>query len=239
MGGLSKLLILAYDKKNYQDPDLKEAIDRFVLPINPTEYSQKFSPKYENEQGIGSQGNNPRFKKTIPEQLDLEFVLDGTGVVPIKEQAGSFHRNVKEQVEKFLKVTYYMNTKTHRPNFLRLIWGEQKFGYKYGFDCLLQDAQINYTLFSPEGMPLRAKVKASFVSYIEPDLRIREEGKQSPDITHLRRIKEGDRLDLMASEIYGDSAYYLQVAKANGLSNLRRLRPNTELRFPPLDKISP
>jgi len=37
-------------------------------------------------------------------------------------------------------------------------------------------------------------------------------------------------------EIYNDSNYFLQVAKANGLSTVRRLKPGSEIYFPPFDK---
>jgi nucleoid-associated protein YgaU len=100
----------------------------------------------------------------------------------------------------------------------------------------LKDLQINYTLFAPDGKPLRAKISATFVNYIEQVRRVREEGKKSPDVTHLRKVKAGDTLPLMTHEIYADPSYYLQVAKVNGLVNFRRLAANTDLRFPPIER---
>jgi hypothetical protein len=37
----------------------------------------------------------------------------------------------------------------------------------------------------------------------------------------------------MTERIYGDSKYYLEVAKINGLINFRQLIPGQELFFPP------
>jgi nucleoid-associated protein YgaU len=116
------------------------------------------------------------------------------------------------------------------------LWGNFSFGTKNGFDCILKDLQINYTLFAPDGKPLRAKISATFVNYIEQARRVREEGKKSPDVTHLRKVKAGNTLPLMAYDIYGDPSYYLQVAKVNGLVNIRRLATNTDLRFPPIQE---
>ncbi len=108
--------------------------------------------------------------------------------------------------------------------------------YDSSFNCMLKDLQINYTLFSPDGEPLRAKISATFTHYIEPEKRKKKKNKKSPDITHVRKVKAGDSLPLMTHQIYGESSYYLQVAKANGLVNFRRLEINDDLRFPPLEK---
>jgi nucleoid-associated protein YgaU len=230
-GELTKVEIRAFKDKTYA-----EEVGQFVLPINPEQFSQAFKVEYDLEQAQGSQGNDPEFKFTRPEELRLDFTFDGTGVVPIKGQAGSFHKDVAGQVQEFLNLVYTMSSETHKPNFLRLLWGNFSFGNKNGFDCILKDLSINYTLFSSEGKPLRAKLTASFVNYIEQERRVREEGKESPDVTHLRQVKAGDTLSLMTYRIYGDPAYYLQVAKANGLVNFRRLQTNTSLRFPPVAK---
>ncbi|MEM7061815.1 MAG: LysM peptidoglycan-binding domain-containing protein [Cyanobacteria bacterium P01_B01_bin.77] len=233
-GELTKVEIRAFKDKTYS-----EEIGKFVLPINPEQFSQTFKIEYDEEQAQGSQGNDPEFKFTPPEDLTLAFYFDGTGVVPVKGEAGSFHRDVVQQVQDLLQLVYVMNPETHKPNFLRLLWGDFSFGNGNGFNCILKDLQINYTLFSPEGKPLRAKITANFTQYVEQERRVREEGKESPDVTHIRKVKAGDTLPLLTYGIYGDSNYYLQVAKANGLVNFRRLNSNLDLRFPPLRKAAP
>lgn len=233
-GELTKVEIRAFKDKSYS-----EEIGKFVLPINPEQFSQTFKIQHNTEQAQGSQGNDPEFTFTPPEDLKLDFTLDGTGVVPIKGEAGQFHRDVAQKVQDLLQLIYVMNPDTHKPNFLRLLWGDFSFGNTSGFNCILKDLQINYTLFSPEGKPLRAKLSATFARYVEPELRVREEGKNSPDVTHLRRVTAGDTLPLMTYRIYRDASYYLQVAKVNGLVNFRRLRANDVVRFPPLKEERP
>jgi len=233
-GELTKVEIRAFKDKAYA-----QEIGRFVLPINPEQFSQTFKIEHNEEQPQGSQGNDPEFTFTPPEDLKLDFTFDATGVVPIKGEAGQFHRDVTQKVQDLLQLIYVMNPDTHKPNFLRLLWGDFSFGNSSGFNCLLKDLQINYTLFSPEGKPLRAKLSATFMRYVEPELRVREEGKNSPDVTHLRKVKAGDTLPLMTYDIYRDPTYYLQVAKVNGLVNFRRLKNNQDLRFPPLLEAEP
>lgn len=228
---LTKVRIEAFNKN-----DFTGRIGEFELPINPEQFTQSFKVENDRSQAQGSQGNDPKFKYTRPEELKLDFTLDGTGVVPVNDNSGEFHRDFLEQLQAFLNVVYTMDGETHRPNFLRLIWGNFSFNNRDGFDCVLSDLQINYTLFAPDGTPLRAKLSATFLSYTELERRLREENRRSPDVTHMRKVMAEDTLPLMTYRIYNDPAYYLQVAKANGLVNFRRLDTNTDLLFPPLEK---
>ncbi|MEB3357916.1 MAG: LysM peptidoglycan-binding domain-containing protein [Synechococcales bacterium] len=232
-GELAKVKILAFKDKNYN-----QKVGEFELPINPEQFTQTFKSQYDRQQPAGSSGNDPEYKYTVPETISLNFTIDGTGVIPAKGNAGTSQADVAGQVAELLKVVYVMNSTTHKPNFLELLWGETSFGDQNTFKCILTDLTIDYTLFAPSGKPLRARLKASFTSYIDPQRRIREEGKESPDITHVRTVKAGETLPLMTHRIYGDQSYYLQVAKVNGLVNFRRLRTSTNLRFPPIDKTS-
>lgn len=232
-GELTKIEILAFKDKSY-----RQQIGKFELPINPEQFSQSFKVAYDAQQAAGAQGGDPSFKMSKPENLSLEFYFDGTGVLPVKGKPNTFHRDVVANVEEFLALTYTMNSETHKPNFLRLLWGNATFGDSNSFDCLLTDLKINYTLFSPDGKPLRAKLNATFLSYVETKRRIREEGKKSPDVTHIRTVRAGETLPQMTHRIYGDESYYLQVAKANGLVNFRRLKTSSTLQFPPIEKTS-
>jgi nucleoid-associated protein YgaU len=239
-GQLVKIVIRAFEDKSYG-----KEIGKFELPINPEQFSQAFKVEYDLQQTPGSKGHDPKFKFSRPEELKLDFTFDGTGVVPIgnqnarADQPRQFYKDLVGQVQAFLNIVYTMDGKTHKPNFLRLLWGDFPFGNKEGFNCILKDLQINYTLFSPDGKPLRAKLSATFVNFIEQVRRVQEEGKKSPDVTHLRKVKAGDTLPLMSYEVYGDPTYYLQVATVNGLVNFRRLATNADLRFPPIEKSEP
>jgi nucleoid-associated protein YgaU len=59
---------------------------------------------------------------------------------------------------------------------------------------------------------------------------------QSPDLTHVRVVEEGDTLPLMAKRIYGDSKYYLEVARVNRITSFRKLKTGQRIFFPPIQK---
>ena len=123
-----------------------------------------------------------------------------------------------------------MGGKEHEPHYLIVHWS-----HLY-FKCRLKSVNIKYTLFNRSGEPIRAELDTHFVRDLDEAERIRLEKKSSPDLTHVRVVKAGDTLPLMAQEIYGDASYYIQVARINHLNTVRALKAGTSLRFPPIKK---
>jgi phage tail protein X len=213
----------------YKDAKLNDkAGAEFTVPVNPETYAEKRQLKYDNKQGIGNQGNNPKFGVTGSEELKLEFILDGTGALE-----GNVYgdKSVPDQIILLLNAVYQMDGDIHKPYFLKVQWGKH-----LTFPSVLTSLDINYVLFKSDGTPLRAKVSANFLNYIEQEKRIRLEGKNSPDLTHVRTIVQGSRLDWMTFKFYGDVRHIMQVAKANGLPALRPLKTGDELEFPPFKR---
>jgi nucleoid-associated protein YgaU len=103
---------------------------------------------------------------------------------------------------------------------------------------MLSELNVEYKLFRPNGSVLRAVAKAKFIEFIEKEELAAIQNNKSPDLTHIRMVQEGDTLPLMTYRIYGDSKYYLHVAKVNGLANFRKLSPGQQIYFPPLQKQS-
>ncbi len=215
-GELKKLKIEAFKSIKYE-----AMVDEFEVMFNPNTYSQKYEVVYKEEQGQGSTGSTQKFGSIKPQEYSFEFVFDGTGT-------SSELTDVNDEIESFLKVTGKINSEIHRPLYLLISWGSLISA------CVLKSAEITHSLFKPDGYPLRSKVKATFAENIDDTLRTAEEGKNSPDLTHYRIVKEGDTLPLMVYRIYGDSSYYLQVARINKLANFRKLEVGTTIQFPPV-----
>lgn len=92
-GELTKVEIRAFEDKTYG-----KEIGKFELPINPEQFSQAFKVEYDLQQAKGSQGNDPKFKFTQPEELKLDFTLDGTGVIPVNKQTAQADRPDRKSV---------------------------------------------------------------------------------------------------------------------------------------------
>lgn len=215
-GELKKLKIEAFNSIKHE-----VKIHEFEVMFNPSTYSQKYEVVYNAKQGQGTTGSTQKFGNIKPQEYSFEFLFDGTGT-------SSELTDVSLKIEKFFEVTGKMDSKIHRPLYLLISWGSLI------SSCVLKSAEITHTLFKPDGNPLRSKIKAIFAENIDDTLRTAEEGKNSPDLTHYRTVKEGDTLPLMVYRIYGDSSYYPQVARINKLTNFRKLEVGATIQFPPV-----
>lgn len=224
---LEKLVVRSFANRDFTGEDQDR---KFTTPINPESFTKNFKVELDSRRGHGNNGTDVRFKSTVPEELKLEFVLDGTGTM--EGYVDSYKKlTVHDQLQKFLNCAYDFDGDIHRPRFLIVFWGSE-----IDFRCVLSNLDLNYTLFNPNGTPLRVKVTATFLNYKAREERLAEERRSSPDLTHYRKVKQGDRLDLLTFDIYNDPKYLLQVGKVNQLSSVRKIKPGIELYFPPFNK---
>lgn len=221
---LEKLKIRAYS-----DRERKSLVRTFEAMFNPASFEQKYAVKYAPVQSLNSSGSEARFTLSKPQKLDLELLLDGTGVEAIGLLA-PMRKTVSERLKDFLDTTYELNGSTHQPHFLIVEWGDD-----LAFSCRLRGVTVTYTSFDRAGNPLRAKLNLELVSDATAETIAAKENLMSPDVTHTRIVTGGDSLPMLAKEIYGSVDHYLFVAAANGLDHFRELVPGSELRFPPLE----
>lgn len=223
-GQIEKMLL-----QSYSDPKLQPAdrLDSMIVIVNPENYAQEFRIEYNEEQGEGTSASPQSFTRMPPQEMSFEFLFDRTGALPGSPVQD---RGVMPDIEKLKRLTYEYKGDFHRPPYLDITWGELY------FKCVLVSLNVQYKLFRPDGTPIRAVVAATFKEFKDEEQRTAEENDQSPDLTHLRTIAAGDRLDLLAHRIYGDPAPYLEVARHNGLVSLRRPPTGQSIEFPPLAK---
>lgn len=224
-GKLEKIKILAYNNPDYADNH--KVGDTFIAMINPESYVLDYTVEFTEGQGTGTSAATQRFNVKKPEEMAFEFLFDSTGIIN-----GEKKESIHDEVEAFKQILLEYDSESHEPKHFKLVWG------KFIFKGRCNSLSITYKLFNPDGSPIRAVCKAGFKGSIEETLRVATENPQSPDLTHYRTVKMGDTLPLMCYNIYGDSKYYLQVAKVNKLYNFRDLAQGTELFFPPLVKAT-
>jgi len=232
MGELAKLQIQAYSKPEMKDGD--KVGNLFVTTLNPEKYTLAFNNEYNTESAVGNSAPTPQYKRSSVQDLSIDFLFDQTGAIPQQKENENPGRNksVAVQIQDFLKLAYDFNGKEHKPNYLKITWG------KFNFNCLLKEIQIEHKLFRADGEPIRAVAQAKFISFIDELKRIATEERSSPDLTHVRIVKAGDTLPLMCYRIYGDSKYYIEVAKVNRIASFRTLTPGQQIYFPPIEKRS-
>ena len=238
-GKLEKLKIIPCEQADYSDLDIDND-EAYEVMLNPETVTEKFEVKYTDTSGSGATSSELKFDKILPQTYDLNLVFDSTGILSDDNSLGtnliSFEEpeSVPEQIERFKAVVLNYVGDVHQPRYVVLVWGATD-GEKL-FKGRMTNLEINYTLFQPDGTPIRAKAKATFKESITIEDQNSEKKDNSPDLTHVRTVKEGDTLPLMTHRIYGDSKYYLEVARVNKLRNFRNLEVGSKIVFPPIDK---
>jgi nucleoid-associated protein YgaU len=228
-GSLEKMVVQAYS-----DDTFKKKVGEFTVTINPASYTHTYQIRYNDVTAQGSSGGSPVFNRTPSDVVTFQLVFDGTGVVPtalpgVLPYTGD---GIVKQISDFRALVFAYNGNIHSPNFLILSWGTLLFRGR------LQSFKVNYTLFKPDGSPLRAKVDVTVKGYNdETELALRA-NKSSPDLSHVVTVKAGDTLPLLCYGIYGSSEPYIKIAEVNGLSDFRDLHPGQQLLFPAMQSTA-
>ena len=195
----------------------------FLAMFNPENISIREDLLWRNTSAPGSDGTNPVYIKTNPRTFTLDLTLDGTGV-----NTNGVKIPVTAQVLLFRSATTHVLGVIHRPPYLLVQYG------LFIMNCIINSSNVTYTMFDMFGLPIRAKITATFTERIVKGLSDVLNMLSSPDLTHKVTVNEGDLLPLLAHNIYNNQNYYLQVAKVNKLKNFRKLQPGTTVIFPPL-----
>jgi hypothetical protein len=206
-------------------------IGSYQLQLNPSELSvgvgQKEGKKSEDTDAVGNaiSSKAPIF---LQRTLDLSFTIDNTGAVPnAPDGMGFFSGSLADSIQSLEMLTVEPVASTHRPPFVRISWGLGDISF-YG---IVTTFKYNYTFFDSYGIPLRAVVTMQVQEFDSSD---GASLLQSPDITKMPVIKEGDTIVKLSEEYYDNKKYYIKLAEFNNLSSLRNLKHGTHLEIPPI-----
>jgi nucleoid-associated protein YgaU len=179
-----------------------------------------------------------QFIRGTNETLALELFFDstesgmGAGARPVTEWTDQFYALVK------------MSGREHAPPRCRFGWGEafpglvhqsgEVAGKRKAFECIVETIQQKFTLFSPEGVPLRARLTVTLREYKTLEQQLKALNLQSSDHTRVHVVQRGQTLPEIANIAYRDPALWRLIAETNDLFNVRRLEPGTNLQLPPV-----
>lgn len=133
---------------------------------------------------------------------------------------------------------------SHAPPICEFIWndkfpgtdisenmGNQK---RNSFKCIAESVRHQYTLFSPEGVPLRATVTVSLREYKTLDEQLSQLNLNSPDRTQVHIVQAGETLSGIAGQHYRRPREWRLIADANEIEDPRRMSPGAFLTLPPM-----
>lgn len=224
-------------KLTFQRLDLsKEPVgDPLPVPYNPGEYALSKGAQFADINIPGLDAPVLQFVRGEAETLSLELFFDST-----EAGTGASAESVAEQVDVFYRLVK-IEGELHTPPIVRITWGEgfpgvthdQSAGPLPAFDCVVVSCDRRFTLFNPEGLPLRATVSLQLREYKTLEEQLQSLNLQSSDHTRVHVVQEGENLPLIAYQAYRDPARWRLIAAHNDLDGVRALRPGTVLELPP------
>jgi hypothetical protein len=200
--------------------------DTIVVKINPTEVSIQRSVSYTDMPVPGLQMPLLQFVKGEPDVLSCELFLDGTDERDHTDVDDS--ASVASRLEA-LRAYVRIDSALHAPPVLDFSWGQT-----HHIVGVITSMQERFTLFDEQGNILRARVQISIKSFAPLDEQARAINPQSPDRFKTRVVQDGDRLELIASDEYGDPSLWRTIARYNDIARPRELQPGMVLQIPPI-----
>lgn len=200
-------------------------VEEVKVLFNPSEYS--FSRQL-NWSGLNVKGQNVTTidfgggeATTLTMQLFFDTYEERTDV-----------RDVTDKIWKMSMIdadTKQKKTGKGRPPLVRFVWGNL-----WSFKAVISSISQRFTLFLPNGMPVRAVLDVTFRQVEEASLKQNPTSGGGPPVKR-RMVAPGDTLAGIAYEEYHDPTRWREIARANGLDNPMVLSPGQELEIPPLE----
>jgi hypothetical protein len=224
---LQKIKITGYTDEEFLDEiDSQEDYDDqpcYEAMINPDTITWQRTVNYNEEQASGTSSASQTYLNTPSETLSFDIVIDCTGIVDPDRT------DLMVELDELQDIIYTYDGFIHRPNYVKIQWGQGII-----FNGVITSLNTTFSLFRPDGSPIRAKVSLSFSEYISPETLAEMQADESPDMTHLVSVVQGMSLPQLCRKVWKNSFYYVQVARYNDLDKFRNLKGVQSLIFPPI-----
>lgn len=202
-----------------QRPD-KFSTAGFEVLFNPAELKLDKSANWSKVPTAGRDTARSAFTHGDPYVLTVDLFFD-------TYEKGEDVRKYTNEIVNLVTVQGHL----HRPPRCRMSWGNNDFG---GLQWALQSVNQRFTLFLPNGLPVRATLGCSFKEWRSSKEEARSVKRNSPDVAKTRVVKRGETLSSIAAEEYNDPGLWRPIADLNRIHNPRRVAPGQVLAIPPL-----
>lgn len=206
--------------------------DRIAVQFNPTEYSVSRENSFAQAAVPGLSAPLLQFAHGNMRTLEMELILDTYEAHPESGQPNGAGDDVREVVNRFTGLMDIDPT-THAPPVLLFTWAS------LSFTCVLARVSQNYTMFRPDGIPVRAKLQVSFQEYRNADFESREVKRETADYTKTHVVLQGETLSQIALAAYEDPTKWRPIALRNGIVDPLALQVGSRLLIPRLPFVDP
>lgn len=214
-------------------------MDFFEVQFNPTEFSLDKSAQLAEITIPGLDTPLVQFVRGQAEKLTMDLFFDTT-----EQGMGAGATSVTTLTDKVYGLIK-IEPDGHAPPVCSFLWnaafpgadlaprmGNQR---RTEFQCVVESVKQKFTLFSPEGVPLRATLTVTLREYKTLDQQLKQLNLNSPDRTQSHVVQRGETLAAIAARHYRSPAGWRRIADENAIDDPRRVMPGTFLRVPPLE----
>jgi len=207
-----------------------------IVPFlfNPSEFTVERTNQFAEVNIPGLPSSTFQFMKggarTVTMDLFFDTYEDGTDVRIFTDRiTGWDSGSMFSKLPGIAKGLMDIDSDLHAPPICLFIWGA------FIFPCIIERVTKRFTMFLPEGIPVRATLAITLKEYKEYEAQLQEASRQSADRTKTWRVKQGDSLWFIAAKEYGDPDLWRPIAVANNIDNPRVLKSGVELIIPLLE----
>lgn len=195
--------------------------------FNPKEYTFAKTNNWKRGQTSGANVPPLEFSGGQPATLAMQLVFD------TYETGDDVRKKYTDAIWTLMMVDPSLKDKKNkkgRPPRVRFQWGRS-----WSFDAVIVSITQKFTLFLPQGTPVRATLDVSFQQIKDEGLYPAQNPTSGGDGSErVWTVRDGDTLAWIAHQEYGDSNYWRAIADANGLEQVRTLTPGRVLLIPTL-----
>ena len=216
--------------------------------FNPTEYTIKKTNKWTVKPKKGRDIGKSDFGGGQPATLKMKLFFDTSdGGTLMNERINKKqiyseainknedHQDVRKQTEKLWKMMMVdeenINKKTKKgePPQVLFQWGKGHF-----FTAVIKSISQKFTMFLSDGVPIRAELDVVFQQYKDETIFAPQNPTSLSESRKIWVVTEGQSLDWIAYQEYGDPAQWRYIAETNDLANPQHLHAGQVLKLLPL-----
>ncbi len=227
---------MAFERCYFQrlGPDLKPAGNKLFAQFNPTEMQFQKQAQIAEIAIPGLDSPLLQFVRLQNEKITLELFFDTTDTG--MDENGKSVTLLTDPFYELLKI----DSHTHAPPRVVFGWGSafpgggitQAEQQRHAFNCIVDSCTQHFTLFSPNGTPLRAKLSVGLREYKTLEQQVAQLNLNSADVSKAYVVQTGDTLPKIAYEAYSDPTAWRVIADANDIADPTVLAPGWILSLP-------
>lgn len=188
------------------------------LRFNPTEYQISKANTFAEIAIPGLEAPLIQYVRGDSEKLSLEALVDTSDCLD----------DVRVRYVQRLRDLMSIDAQEHAPPLVAFVWDRPV------LTGVLESLSVSYVLFTPDGIPLRAKLTMALREVRSAAAQAAATPQQSPTVEKRWVVRRGDTLASISQALYRSPAFWRELAAANGIADPRRLQPGQVLTAPRL-----